>query len=129
MEIIKTVMYLIATAVMGATIWICPAIADDVCIFFVSLLSTYLGLDVWSMIKSTSLMPPGEYSDIKVHRYVVCAVSYVILIIFGYIQSARTGIDFNSMFTVLISAIFVLITILIGGLEGNKLATGEKKEQ
>lgn len=110
---------------MGAVIWLCPSICDDVSIFYVSILTTYLGLDVWNMIKTTSLLPPGEYKEIKIKRYVLCVSSYLLMIAFGMIQAKRTGIDFNAMFTVFISAIFLLITLLIGGLEGNKIATGK----
>lgn len=125
MEVLKSVLYLIASLIMGAVIWLCPSICDDVSIFYVSILTTYLGLDVWNMIKSTSLLPPGEYKEIKINRYVLCVSSYLLMIAFGMIQSKRTGIDFNAMFTVFISAIFLLISLLIGGLEGNKIATGK----
>ena len=58
MEQLKVIMYLVATVIMAGVIWIAPSVSDNVAIFYVSILTTYLGLDVWGMIKSTSLMPP-----------------------------------------------------------------------
>lgn len=124
MEKLKVVLYLCATVVMGGVIFAAPAVADTVAIFYVSILSTYLGLDVWGMIKNTSLLPPGEYKKVKTWRYVLCAVSYILLITCGYVQTALYGANFDGMFSVFISAVFILIALLIGGLEGNKIATG-----
>ncbi len=107
---------------------ISPEVSGNVVIFYVSILTTYLGIDVYSMIKSTSLMPPGEYKEIKIWRYALCSISYAVLIILGYIQSVRTDTDFGTVYSVLISALFVLIAMLIGGLEGNKVVTGKAEE-
>lgn len=126
MEILKTILYVISTVVMALVIIFCPQACDNVCIFYVSILTTYLGLDVWNMIKSTSLLPPGEYKDIKIWRYVVCAVSYAFLIGLGAYISHKTGAELINMYAILTSAVFILIGILIGALEGNKLATGSK---
>lgn len=129
MESLKIILYLLASLIMAGVILICPGVADTVSIFYVSILSTYLGLDVWGMIKTTSLMPPGEYKDLKVGRYVLCAISYAVLIILGYVQSVKTGVDLSAMYSVFISAIFLLVGLLIGGLEGNKIATSEGEEK
>lgn len=128
MEVLKIFLYLTATLIMGGVILICPGVADTVSIFYVSILGAYLGLDVWGMIKSTSLMPPGEYKDMKISRYIVCALSYAVLVVLGYIQSGRTGVDMSAMYSVFVSAVFILIGLLIGGLEGNKIATGNGGE-
>lgn len=123
------VLYLVATVIMAGVIFICPSVADSVAIFYVSILSTYLGLDVWNMIKSTSLLPPGEFKPVKKWRYIVCALSYMVLIAFGYWQSVKTGIDLSAMYNTFLSAVFLLIAILIGGLEGNKIATSNVRSE
>lgn len=128
MEGFKIFLYLLATGIMGGVIMISPEVSGNVVIFYVSILTTYLGIDVYSMIKSTSLMPPGEYKEIKIWRYALCSISYAVLIILGYIQSVRTDTDFGTVYSVLISALFVLIAMLIGGLEGNKVVTGKAEE-
>lgn len=129
MEIFKTVLYFVATLIMAGVLIFCPQISDNVCIFYVSILTTYLGLDVWSMIKSTSLMPPGEYKDMKLWRYGICATSYAALIAVAYVQSIRLELDLTSFYSVMTSAVFILIALLIGGLEGNKIATGKSEEK
>lgn len=122
---VKVILYLVASIIMAATIFIVPKIAGVVAIFYVSILSTYLGLDVMGMIKTTRLMPSGKFEKLHVGRYILCAVSYVVLVIIGYFKTLSSGINMDPMFSVFISAIFLLIALLIGGLEGNKIVTNE----
>ena len=131
MEAFKVFLYIIATAIMAGVIIVSPDVANNVVFFYVSILTTYLGIDVYSMIKTTSLMPQGEYKKIKIWRYVLCSLSYAAIIILGYVKSMKCDCDFATMNSILISALFILIGILIGGLEGNKVATkmGEKKNE
>lgn len=124
MEIIKAVIYGIASAIMLGSIIFAPAIAGTVAIFYVSILSGYLGLDIWGMIKTTTILPPGEYKALKINRYILCAASYVILICASYWQSASSGTNLDSALSVFVCAIFLMVALLIGGLEGNKIATG-----
>ena len=124
MEALKIVLYLAATVIMGGVEILVPGIAGSVAVFYVSILTSFLGLDIWGMIKTTAILPPGEYKELKVHRYVICACSYIILIGTGYFVSATKNVDMAQMYNVFVSAVFVLIAMLIGGLEGNKIATG-----
>lgn len=124
MEVLKIVLYIIATVVMAGTEILCPAISGDVGVFYVSILTSFLGLDIWSMIKKTSLLPPGDFKEMKMHRYIICAFSYAILIFIGYVAGKKTGTDFSEMNRTFVAAVFILIGLLIGGLEGNKIATG-----
>lgn len=124
MEAVKIVLYIAATVIMAGVELIVPGIAGSVAVFYVSILTSFLGLDIWGMIKTTSILPPGEYKELKVHRYVICACSYIVLIGIGYFISATKNVDMAQMYNVFVSAVFVLIAMLIGGLEGNKIATG-----
>lgn len=124
MEALKIVLYISATLIMAGVELLCPEIAGSVAVFYVSILTSFLGLDIWGMIKTTSILPPGEYKELKVHRYVICAFSYIVLIGIGYFVSSTKNVDMATMYNVFVSAVFVLITMLIGGLEGNKIATG-----
>lgn len=123
-EAVKIVLYIAATLIMGGVEILVPGIAGSVAVFYVSILTSFLGLDIWGMIQTTAILPPGEYKELKVHRYVICACSYIVLIGLGYYISSTTGVDMASMYNVFVSAVFVLIAMLIGGLEGNKIATG-----
>lgn len=124
MEALKIILYIIATVVMAGTEILCPSISGDVSVFYVSILTSFLGLDIWDMIKKTSLLPPGDFKEMKIHRYVICAISYAVLVFIGYVASKKTGIDFTEMNRTFVAAVFILIGLLIGGLEGNKIATG-----
>lgn len=124
MEALKIILYVIATVVMAGTEIIYPSISGSVSVFYVSILSSFLGLDIWDMIKKTSLLPPGDFKEMKIHRYVICAISYAVLVFIGYVASKTTGADFTEMNRTFVAAVFILIGLLIGGLEGNKIATG-----
>ena len=124
MEFIKAIIYAVASALMLGAIIFAPAIAGTVAIFYVSILSGYLGLDIWGMIKTTTILPPGEFKALKINRYILCATSYVILICAAYWQTSSSGVNLDSALSVFVCAIFLMIALLIGGLEGNKIATG-----
>lgn len=124
----KTVLYVIATFLMGAIIFISPKIAGSVSVFYVGILSGYLGLDVWNMVQNTASLPVGEYKQVKQGRYILCAVSYIVLVVCGYVQSSYMDVNLDQMFSVFLSAVFLIISIYIGGLEGNKIATKKGAE-
>lgn len=132
MEVLKSVLYIISTAVMAGAIILFPDTVSFTSGFYMLILSTYLGLDIWGMIQKTTSLPKGEYKDIKVSRYVICVIGYLALIIVGYVMKASKGYDYDGMFKIFISAIFVIISLFIGGLEGNKIATdvdGKEKSE
>ena len=108
---------------MLAAILLCPQVCGACSVFYVSILTSFLGMDVVNMIKSTKLLPPGEYRELKIGRYVVSSISYAVLLCAGFYMSKKTGVNLDSMFSVFLSAVFLMVGILIGGLEGNKLVT------
>lgn len=127
MEFIKTLIFSVASIVLGLVIYFAPDISGTVVIFYVSILTGYIGLDVVNMIKSTSLLPPGEFKPVKTYRYVFCFVVFFIEIIVGVITQHIKQVNMNGLYTVLVSAIFLLAALLIGGLEGNKFAIKNKE--
>lgn len=130
MEILKLIIFILATAIMEGIVIISPEVSQDVAIFYVSILSSYLGLDIWAMIQKTASLPSGEYKDINIHRYLISAGSYVVLLATAFYMKAKFGYDYGTMYSTFIAALFLMATILIGGLEGNKIATNyEKKDE
>lgn len=123
MEVVKAFLYIAASCVMLAAILLCPQVCGACSVFYVSILTSFLGMDVINMIKSTKLLPPGEYKELKIGRYVVSSISYAVLLGAGFYMTKKTGVNLDSMFSVFLSAVFLMIGILIGGLEGNKLVT------
>lgn len=126
MEIIKALIFMASTVLMGLVIFFAPTVSGGVCVFYVSILSGYLGLDVWSMINKTRNLPEGEFKNIKAGRYILCVCCYTVLSICAYIMTGRTGADLGTLFNVLLSAVFVMVAILLAGLEGNKIAMNYK---
>jgi len=129
MDFVKTAVYIAATAVMLAAIILMPEAAPVASGFYVMILSSYLGLDVWAMIQKTSAMPKGEYRNVKVSRYLVTMGSYILLMGCGVAMTRLKGTDYGTMNATFLSAEFVVVTILLGGLEGNKIATQMKEDQ
>lgn len=128
MKVLKTVLYVFATFLMGVIIFVSPKVAGSVSVFYVGILSGYLGLDVWNMIQKTASLPVGKYKQLNQMRYILCAVSYIVLVICGYIKNSYAEVDLDQMYSVFLSAVFLIISIYIGGLEGNKLATIKGEE-
>lgn len=130
MEVLKLVIFILATAVMEGMVIVSPEVSQDVAIFYVSILSSYLGLDIWAMIQKTASLPSGEFKSINIHRYLVSAGSYVVLLGTAFFMKAKYGYDYGTMYSTFVAALFLMATILIGGLEGNKIATNyEKKDE
>lgn len=127
METLKAVVYVITTLFMAAVVILCPEICTTVSIFYVLILSTYLGIDVYGMIKETKLLPAGEYKDIKAWRYIVCTASYMVLDITCFVISKVNHISMAPTLTIFTSALFLLVAILYGALEGNKIITKGKE--
>ena len=75
-----------------------------------------------NMIKTTSILPQGEFKPVKAYRYVLCFVTYFILLIIAGVVQHYKGVELSGFYTVMVSAIFLLAALLIGGLEGNKYA-------
>lgn len=123
MEIIKGLIYVLSSILMLGIIIVNPDICDITSVFYCSILTTFLGIDVVGMIKKTCELPRGEYKDIKTNRYILCIICYSVLICASYIMHKIRGYEYNGMLTSFTSAIFLITTILLGGLEGNKIAT------
>lgn len=125
MEKLKTILVLFSTVAMGVCVWFYPEVSTEVSFFYVLLLSTYLSIDIWGMIKKTKELPSGEFAKIKTWRYLVCGFSLMGLLIINAITTYRTqDINGTETFGIMIAALFVVISAFIGALEGNKLATG-----
>lgn len=130
MEKLKTLLVVFATLAMGACIWFCPTVSTEVSFFYILLLSTYLGLDIWGMIKKTKELPDGQFKKIKTWRYWICGVSLFLLVaVNAFVVCKMPDIKNDGTFGTLTAALFIVISAYIGALEGNKLVTGEDIEE
>ena len=123
MDFLKATFFVIAVLLMGLCLIFVPQISGTLSVTFVTVLGIYLGMDVASMIATTSRLPNGEYKEMKKHKYIlsgICLAILIIITLLSWEDSLQTAL------TSFLSSCMVVIGCLIGGLEGNKIAT--KKE-
>lgn len=120
MDIVKAILFILATLVMIACLVFVPETSTAVSVAYVAVLSLYLGLDVAEMIVSTSKLKAGEFKALKTHKYILSGACLVTCVI---TCGVRWSSALNTTMTTLLSAIMVILACAIGGLEGNKIAT------
>lgn len=128
MDITKALILICAAIIMIVCIVFVPESAGAVSLTFLGVLSLYIGLDVAEMIVSTSKLKAGQFKPLKTHKYIVAGVCLVACI--GVCAFKWSNLLSTTM-TTLLSAVMVLLSCAIGGLEGNKIATkidGEETE-
>lgn len=124
-KIFKAAVFILASAVMGACLRFVPESSGAVSVVYITALGVYLGLDIAGMIAKTAALPKGEYKNFNIHKYVVAATCLLFLI--GTCAAARhfeNLPDVSTAMTSFLSAVMILFTCILGGLEGNKIATG-----
>jgi hypothetical protein len=118
----------IALLIVGACIFFLPngVLSAPLCIGFVMILGAFLGLDLARMIQTTSLKPPGDYQPLEMWQYIVgasmCALLFAECV---YRQSVTPGLDLSGAMTTLAFGVLIIIGLIVGGIQGNKLVTGD----
>lgn len=120
MNKIKAILIIFSTCIVGLCILQMPQCVTPISFVYLSIISVYLGLDVAEMITSTASMKKGEYKEIASHKYIISLICLLFLIGLCALVHAM---ELQTALTTFISAILVVIGCLIGGLEGNKIAT------
>lgn len=123
-KIFKAVFFVLATLIMGACLWFVPESSGAVSVVYITALSVYLGLDVAAMIAKTAALPKGEFKNFNIHKYVIASACLVFLI--GTCMAVRhfeNPPDISTAMTSFLSAVMIVFTYILGGLEGNKIAT------
>lgn len=129
LKFVKALLFIVASGIMGVCVYFVPEISGNVSISFVFVLSMYLGIDIADTIKKSSEMKKGDFKPIHIHKYVISAVCLVCLIGVSIYMKSK-GIDVSAAMTSFITSSLVIIGMLIGALEGNKIAAnvdGETK--
>lgn len=129
LELAKAILFVMASIIMGVAVLAAPEICGAISPFFVGILAVYLGIDVWSMILKTKSLPHGKYASVKANRYVITIVCYAVLICMGYYMKKSFGVNMDSMFSAFVAALFIILGILMGSLEANKVATIQKNTE
>lgn len=106
---------------MACCLLFIPQTSGPVSITFITVLGIYLGLDIAGMITKTSQLPKGEYKKISVHKYIISTICLMILVVLSLVMKDKA--DMNTALTSFCSATMIICGCLLGGLEGNKIAT------
>lgn len=124
MGVIKYFLMLLAFVIMSMTVLYIDSVSviDSMAFSFVVVLSGFLGVDMASMIKSTSGMKNGEFKPMNVPRYVVGFFAMGILF-FITIFRMSPDLPIQAAAGSFGSGSLIIIGLLLGGLQGNKIAT------
>ena len=123
----KALFFILASVVMALCLLFIPESSGTVSISYITVLGLYLGLDIAGMITKTSQMSKGEYQALNVHKYVISTIGLTINIVIAI--SIHGSADISTALTYFISAVMIILGCVIGGLEGNRIASsvGEEK--
>lgn len=125
-KFIKAMLFVLASLVMALCLCFIPDSAGAVSVSYITVLGLYLGLDVAGMITKTAKMKKGEYQSLNVHKYAISSVCLIVNIVIAiYI---RKNADVSTALTSFISAVMIVLGCIVGGLEGNRIATSVGKE-
>lgn len=122
MGIVKAFFFILATAVMALCLLFTPEASGSVSITYTTVVGIYLGLDIAAMIAKTSTLKKGNFEALNVYKYVLCSVCLSVLTVIALIVKDESNVE--TAITSFITSAMIVIGCIIGGLEGNKIATG-----
>ena len=125
-KIVKALLFLVPTIFMGMTIFFVPEIADTTSVFYVGLISVFLGVDMVAMIKKTKEMEAGQFQSVHIWRYVLVVLSLAGLLALSFLQYKQSKLMIVTIGS-LSAAVYLIAGILLAGLDGNKIVTREAK--
>jgi len=96
--------------------------ASAIAVTFTGIVGVFIGLDIALMIKKTASMPVG-YKEINTHRYIAGLVIFAALLTETFVISGLYQRNCDSLYTSFGMGFLIIIGGLIGGVEGNKIAT------
>ena len=103
------------------------AVVVSLSVTFTSIVGVFLGIDIAVMIKKTSVLPVGEYKAINKTRYVISLVIFGTLIAEAFFLSGNFGRNCDALYASFGLGFLIVIGGIIAGIEGNKIATCNKK--
>lgn len=123
----KYLVLILSSVVYGVGMFLYPNIISSISIFYIGIIGSFLGIDMVTTLKRTSIMPKG-YKPIKKDRYIVCAIITTVFFVASLILNKVYDVSIESGITTLGATIFIIATMYISTLEGNKLLTRNEKD-
>jgi hypothetical protein len=90
---------------------------------YLAAVSAFLGVDIKSMIKETSLKPANEWEALNTYKYVICFIEMAVLAGLALWQNQAGDINISAAVGLFGSGGMIIIGLVLSGLEGNKAAT------
>ncbi len=119
--------FIAAVIMAGAIFFVSSAIAlTAVSASFVMIIGAFLSIDLAKMVKDTSGLPAGDFKPMKKCQYILSVILMTALCIEAFIISNKTGRSLDSIYGSLGVGLMIIIGMLVGGIEANKIATGKK---
>jgi thiosulfate reductase cytochrome b subunit len=95
-------------------------------ITFTGIVGVFLGLDIATMIKKTTMLPPGSYKAINKHRYITSLAIFALLILEAFFLSSVFGRNCDALYASFGAGFLIVIGGLVAAVEGNKIVTGKQ---
>lgn len=92
---------------------------------FLVVMGSWLGVDMGRMLKESGKLPEGEYKSMHVPRYLFSVGAFVLMFVLTYRVSQSKEVAMTATLSVFGSGSMLMIGLLIGGIEANKLQTGK----
>ncbi len=125
MKTLKIFLLLLATILMATVMYFVrdASIVDMIAATYAICINGFLGVDLAAMIKDSSKKPIGEYKAIKLYRYVLAFLCMGSLFILALYMKETYGIQAITAISAFGSGTMLIIGLVMGGLEGNKIAS------
>ena len=124
----KYFIYALSSIIYGALMFFDSAIISNITLFYVTIVSAFLGIDVAYTLKETNKLPDGEYKDLKKDRYIITAIVTGLLLAGSIVMTKVFNQDLTGASATLGATLFLVFSVYIGALEGVKLLTGSKPD-
>ena len=119
---------IVATIFTGGMIFFIKdtASASAIAVTFTGIVGIFIGLDLATMIKKTSVMPAG-YKEINKHRYIAGAIIFALLLAESFVISTMYQRNIDTLLVSFGMGFLVILGGWFSGIEGNKIATKENE--
>lgn len=125
MKVLKVCLLFLATLLMGTVMWFVhnSSIVDMMAATYAIIINGFLGVDLAAMIADTSKKPAGDWKDIKLYRYILAFLCMAGLFVLSLYQKEINHVEAIMAISSFGSGAMLIIGLVMGGLEGNKIAS------
>lgn len=124
-KFVKAGLVILSTIFLAFLVIFAPDIANVCSMFYVGLIGVFLGVDMIAMVKKTKQLE-GEFKKIKIWRIIVSTSCVIILFVLTFFVNENNQ-EMTITLTSLASCVYIMFSILLAGLDANRIATIDNK--